>query len=167
MSNIPDSIKEASPHNFSISKNDINDPQQDTDVCEGYVRKIILDWVHSITSELLRNKHPEEWERYPEAFMKAVVMANPLFPSSLPVGFVLVCFIRSVYPRLYKRPDIQEVFNRWISTGDVRKQLFKYNRRGDFYIEPMEINVEDPPDGLDLSNRMYETSQGDMFNSAE
>lgn len=164
MSNIPASITEASPHNFSISKNDINDPQQNTDVCEGYVRKIILDWVHSITSELLRNKHPRQWERYPEAFMDSVVMQNPLFPSSLPVGYVLVCFIRSVYPKKYKRLEIQEIFNRWIGTGDVRQQLFSHRKRGDFYIEPMEINVEDPPDGLDLSNRMYGVSQGDMFN---
>lgn len=161
--NIPDSIREASPFNFEISKNDINAPDNETNRPEVYVNRIIMDWMESITSELQRNKQPRKWESYHIHFGRKVVLDNEHFPTSLPIGYVLVCFFLSVYPKVYKLKLVIDIFNRWINSGSVRKHLFEQYRQGQFLIQPVDITVEEKPDGVQLSESLYNFAQGDIF----
>ena len=168
---IPESLADARPHNFQVTKNDFNHPQTDVRSPEGYVNKIIKDWMESITTAEQRQVKPEAWERYPEIFGHHVILHNRLWPNTLPVGFVLVSFLLSCYPR---KPDIDHiipVFNAWISSGNIREDLFDCFRRGEFFVKPdpfisPELDRKNL-DGNDLGKSLYEVKQPDFFDDPD
>lgn len=165
--NIPASIKEATPYNFEVSKNDLNDPNSGVEFPEKYVEVIITEWMRSITSELQRSTKPEAWAVYHRIFARKVIMANEQFPTSLPIGYVLVCFFMSAYPIYYEIDKVKKIFNAWIGGDDTRKKMFEAYRAGKFYFSPADIDVEettDQPDGLQVTKALYDTTQQDMFN---
>lgn len=158
-SDIPASIKEASPHNFSITINDLCDPNNDEENPEIYVRKIIWHWVTSITSELLRAQHPKAWDKYPEKFAERIVKHNKLFPTTIPIGYVLVSFLRSVYPKEYRLDQVKQIFNIFIMAkqGDLRKEMKEAYRKGEMYVVNVNISLDDEDsDGMQQAKSLYE-----------
>jgi len=165
MSPLPGIILEASPHNFHITKNDMNDPQQDVRTPEPYVNNAIKAWMEAVTTPLQRSEDPEKWKRYPNYLGVRIVLKNDWFPSSLPIGYVLMCFFISVRPVEYRLDKLKRIFNLWISNQQVRSELFKAYRHGEMFNRPVEINVDEGPDGNHIASALYGGSQQDMFNS--
>lgn len=169
----PDTLKDAHPSNFAVTReelladNTVKSP-------ENYVNLIIKDWMESITSELERGVKPESWKQYPSHFGHYLVYSNDQFPRTIPIGYVLVCFFRTVYPTTPKIKDVLKIFNYWLQYKDVRILLFKELERDRFYIEPshvdwykesMDFYRNPEPDGMDKAKILYGVQQTSIFGS--
>lgn len=167
MSKLPDIILEASPHNFHISKNDMNDPDQDIRSPEDYVNRAIKAWMEEVTTPLERNQQPQAWERYPAHFGNKIVVENDWFPSSLPIGYVLMCFFISVSPKTVRLATLKRIFNLWVSNQAVRKDLFACYRNGKMFTQPVEVEVDETPDGIETTSILYGNAQASLFESGQ
>jgi len=163
---IPESIQDATPHSFQITKNDLADPEKEMKAPEGYVSVIIRDWVFSITSEQMRQENPAAWEHYPNHFGANVVLDNDSFPTSLPIGYVLVCFLLSCKPTIYRRKKIKKYFNDYIQYEGVRSSMFEDYKKGKFSVLDLSDEPFREPDNLELGSSLYQdkSEQTNLFN---
>lgn len=168
----PESLKDARPNNFKITKEDLLNMDHSPITPEHYVNIIIKDWMESITTGLERNVNPNVWLQYPSYFGRTVVFSNETFPMSIPIGFVLVSFFRSVYPTDCRIKEVNKIINYWLAYKEIRIDIFKCYKKGKFYIssdhrvdwrKAAAGEVPKELDGIEQSEFLYGAPQADIL----
>jgi len=160
----PESLRNARPANFSLCKSDYT---KDGEIdLEPYLWVIIDDWMRSVTSELIRNLDPEKWEKYAYAFIKRIVINNDTFPNTLPIGYIIVSFLRTQYPTEYRLKIVKELFNHFLNENTNRQRLFDAYKKNQF-IDVKTLSYKPAEmDGNEVAKNLY-GSQPTLFDNKD
>lgn len=125
---------------------------------EHFVTKYLNEWARSNISEELYQEHQELWDRYGELLGHELVLKNDIFPTSIPIGYVIEAFFESCDMQSTQRVYVVEAFNKWIQAenGNVRKELFEYHGNAPYrYVMSFDEDIsvtDNPNDNSDKSS---------------
>lgn len=117
---------------------------------EEKLTKYLRNWALDKIDDDTYKKHKHLWDRYGAMLGHDLVVNNELFPTTIPIGYVICSFFKSVILDSVQRSYIIAKFNKWIQSdhGNVRRKLFESYENKETFTYPSlseeQTDYDDP-----------------------